>query len=106
MPVTPLTYAVGYDTRQLEIWSNSVSESDEANLTDLQIKNCLQCVYTRENISDEQWVGFKMLLAKRGSRRPVEGSGLWGADIFRIPARDGLDFIRVKTRAAKDAAPT
>lgn len=97
MPVTPLTYAVGYDARVLEVTPGVISPDDEATLTHLQVKNCLQCVYAREDISDEQWRGFKMLLARRKPRLPVEGSDKWGADIFEIPGKDGLGFLTVRT---------
>jgi hypothetical protein len=93
MPVTPHTYAVGYDSRELKLNSNTVSESDEIILTHLQMKNCLQCVYAREDISDEQWDGLKEFLAKRPPRLPIEGPGLWGADIFPMPARCPLGFM-------------
>jgi hypothetical protein len=95
MPVTPMTYAVGYDARKLGLNPGTISEGDETVLTQLQAHNCLECVYAREDISDRQWEGFKSILAKRRPRRPVEGPGLWGADIFAIPANNGPEFVSV-----------
>jgi len=100
MPVTPLTYAVGYDARQLELKAGTISEEDEVVLTHLQTRNCVKCVYAREDISDEQWKGFKLILAKRKPRHPVEGSGLWGADVFVIPAKNGLRCVTVRSQSA------
>ncbi len=101
MPVTPLVYAVGFDARELALNPGSVSESDEIVLTRLQMRNCLQCVYAREDIRDEQWEGLAKYLAERAPRRPVEGPGLWGAEIFRIPAKGALGFVRALDRPTR-----
>lgn len=103
MPVTPLIYAVGYDSRLVEVRPGVMSESDEGTLTRLQVRNCLSCVYAREDITDEQWTGFKLLLAKRAPRRPVEGPGKWGADIFELPGQGGLGFLRLRPRPQQPA---
>ena len=99
MPVTPLTYAVGYDARKLELNPGTISDIDEVVLTQLQARNCLECVFAPEDISNEQWDGFKLILAKRRPRRPVEGPSLWGADIVAIPAKNGLGFVSARSRS-------
>ncbi|MCB1103412.1 MAG: DUF4238 domain-containing protein [Opitutaceae bacterium] len=96
MPVTPHTYAVGYDSREFELNPSTLSESDEIVLTRLQIRNCLQCVYACESIRDDEWDGLKKLLAERPPKRLVEGKGLWGADIFQMPAKGALGLVRAR----------
>jgi hypothetical protein len=96
-PLTPSTYGVAVDNRELDITATSTSKTDEGKLTISQIENCVKCVYAERDLTDEEWLGFLTIFGQRAERSSVEGPGAWGMNYFQPPSGRGFDFVRLRS---------
>jgi hypothetical protein len=94
MPLTPRYYAVAFDHRAFGFVSIAATRDDETKLNQLQVKHCIDCIFSAEQLSDEQIQGVQKLLGTRQPRPVCELDDAWIANTHRIPAGEDFNFIR------------
>jgi hypothetical protein len=94
MPLTPRCYAVAFDHRAFGFVSALATQDDETKLNQLQVKHCVDCVFTAEKPSDEQVQGIQRLLGARQPRSICKMDGAWIANTHSIPTGESFDFVQ------------